>query len=151
MKHSTSTIRIAALLMPLLLLLGGCGKDEPTTQSGEDLITDIATISNTADRRTLVGKKVDIASAKVQSVVGNYVFWAGEPHTAVPIAREDKMHGTVPEHVRSGDSVRIKGTIRLLENLPDTDPLWDSISNDERRDILAARVYVAAESVAILP
>src|ERR1051325_9518522 len=95
--------RTGVLLLSLVLLVAGCGKEGTReVTSDRSTIVDIEDIANAADRRSLVGKNVDIRNAKVQQVVGNYVFWAGDPHTSVPIAREDKMRGPVTHHVKPG-------------------------------------------------
>lgn len=134
-----------------LLTILSCGKDDKgQTPPEAPTITDIATISNAPDRRALVGSKVDISEASVQSVVGTYVFWAGEPRTGVVVAREDRMRGPVTEHVRAGGRCRITGTVRLLETLPATDLFWDHISDSERRDILGSQVYIAADTVSVI-
>ena len=146
----TSTYRLGFTAVALLFLILGCGKDNASeVQPAMETITDISVISNTADRRTLVGRQVDIPEAPITSVVGNYLFWAGETHTAVPVVREDKMRGPVTEHVRPGGRAHIKGTVRLLETVPDDDLMWDRITPEEKSDILGARVYIAAESVAV--
>lgn len=151
MTHTNSIKRrIGLTAIALVFALIGCGKEDGSgTQAASETITDIGVISTTADRRTLVGRKVNIPDAPVSTVVGNYVFWAGDRHSGVPVAREDKMRTPVVEHVRLGDRVRISGTVRLLETVPDSDLLWDKINEDEKRDILNARVYIAADSVAI--
>ncbi len=142
---------LGLFVFPVLLALTGCGKEDNPLLSGDDTIRDISAIANTADRRELVGKKVDIQDAKVQSVVGNFIFWAGEPHTAVPVARVDKMNGPVNDHVRSGDKVRLVGVVRLLETVEADDKFWESVNEDEKKDILGARIYIAADNVIILP
>ncbi len=148
--------RLGLSAVSVLFVLLGCGKDNGIgtgngneTQGGNNTISELTVISSTADKRSLVGRKVSIADAPVDEVVGNYVFWAGDTHSGVPIVREDKMRTPVVEHVRRGDRVRVLGTVRLLESVPVSDLMWDKVNENERRDILAAQVYIAAESVAI--
>ena len=153
MKHSLLRFSgLAAASVLALFVTLSCGKDDKSTQVNPEpaLITDMSVISNAPDRTALVGKKVDISSATVQSVVGTYLFWAGDPRTAVPVAREDRMHDSVAEHVRAGEHCRITGTVRLLETVPSTDVLWDRINDQERRDLLASRVYIAADKVSVV-
>jgi hypothetical protein len=149
---SASQARAGYAVLALLFVVLGCGKEKGAEpQAATETIADLSAISSASDRRALVGRKVDIADAPVSQVVGNYVFWAGDPHSGVPVAREDKMRSPVIEHVRRGDRVRILGVVRLLETVPDSDLLWDTVNADEKRDIQAAQVYIAAESVAIRP
>src|SRR4051812_31205599 len=118
-----------ALLSLALFLVIGCGHDNAanTTSPEQATITDMSTLTTAADRRKLVGAKVDVPNARAEQVVGTYFFWVGQGHAAVPVVRGDKLKGPVQEHVRAGDTLRITGTVRLLENVPATDPTWDHI------------------------
>lgn len=152
MKSSLNRIsKLGTVGLLALFLTVSCGKDDTIVQTGpEASITDINVLASAPDRTTLVGKKVDLSGATVQTVVGTYVFWAGDPHTAIPVVREDRMNGNVTEHVRAGERVRVTGVVRLLETVPSTDKLWDKITDQERRDILSSRVYIAADKVTII-
>jgi hypothetical protein len=143
--------KLLAMSLGTVLLLAACGKDgtvvNPIT---EPVITDITTIAQTADRRSLVGRKVELSGVTVQSVVGTFVFWTGDPRSGLPAVRLDRMNGTATEHVKRNDRVRITGTVRLLESTSPTDQMWDKINEAERRDILGAVVYIAADRVSII-
>lgn len=134
------------------LFLVSCGKDEgenaPAVESAP-AITDLMAIAGSNDRRSLVGRKVEASGASVQGVVGNYFFWAGDLRQQIPVARLDKQRGAATERVEAGFRVKITGTVRLVESLPETDPLWDEINARERTDIKAAIVYIAADPVEI--
>ena len=69
-----------------LLLLSSCGKDDKaaTDPAVADAITDYKVILQTADRQTLVGRKVNLDNVPVQTVAGTYIFWAGDTHSAIP-------------------------------------------------------------------
>ena len=149
MSKLSHKYRYGLTAFALLVLAIGCGKEVNNQDSGAT-ISDIAEISDTADRRSLVGRKVEIASAQVQEVTGNYIFWVGSRNSGVPVAREDKMRGPVTEHVRPGDRAAISGTIRLLETVPQSDLLWDKITDSEREDMLNSRIYIAADSVRVI-
>lgn len=137
----------------LVLLVAACGKDKnasqnPTTES--QTITSLDQITQTPNRESLVGRKVEIASVRGQRPTGTYVFWAGEGHDSVPVVRFDRMHGPVSEHVTEGARVRISGTVRDVRNTPDNDPMWDKINDRERADIKSAIIYIGADTVQIL-
>lgn len=140
--------------MMLILALGGCGKDNSTAGTPGAVtpttITDLSTITQAADRRALVGRKVEIPNAQAQQVVGTYVFWAGDTHSAVPVVRLDRMRGPVAEHVKRGAQVGMSGTVRLLSSVSATDPLWTHVNERERNDMLGAIVYIAADNVLIV-
>lgn len=134
-----------------LLAVVGCGKDDDAkTQPIEQqpAITDVRTIADTADKRTLIGRKVEIDNAITQEIVGNYVFWAGETrYSAVPVVRQDKIKGGATSPVRVGAVARISGTIRFVESVSAADPMWDKVSEKEKRDIESAKIYIDAERV----
>jgi hypothetical protein len=145
-----------------LLMALACGKsndntgtDSPATPAPNGPTTtslhSTSEIASTADKRSLVDRAVDISDAKVQSVVGTYVFWAGEDsHTAIPVVRNDRINGPVTEHVKPGEHAAITGRIRLVDATAATDPMWDHISESERRDIGDAKVFIAAEKVSVI-
>ncbi len=149
-KHS-----IGALIL-LSLLIAACGKDKDPGQTPPEAvtttITDLSTILGTADKRTLVGRKVDISRAQVGRITGFYIFWAGDPHSAVPIARYDKLNAPGTTHpVHEGQHASIAGTIRLPDNVDPNDPIWKTINATEKRDITEAQIYIAADRVTPLP
>lgn len=137
------------LLSLMVFLVFACGKDEKKEQP-QPPIADMSTVTSAPDKRTMVGRRVEIPNAQVQQVVGTYFFWAGEQHSAIPVVRGDKLKGPVKEHVKKGDRVRISGTVRLLENVPAADPMWDKINESERRDILAALAYIHADDILVI-
>jgi hypothetical protein len=149
MSKQALKYRNGLVALALLVLAVGCGKEVNNKESGAT-IADVNEISDTADRRSLVGRRVEITSAQVQEVTGNYIFWVGSRNSGVPVAREDKMRGPVTEHVQRGDRVAISGVVRLLETVPQTDLLWDKVNDNERADMLNSRIYIAAESVRVI-
>jgi hypothetical protein len=143
-----------------LFLALACGKSDsdkngtgtPTPNPAPDsTLRSTSDIASAADKRSLVDRPVDITDAKVQSVVGTYVFWAGDDtHTAIPVVRIDRINGPVNEHVKSGEHAAITGRIRLVEATSSTDPMWDHINDSERRDINDAKVFIAADKVKVI-
>lgn len=148
--------RLIYSLTILLLFIISCGKDNgastnPAGPGGPAAITDMATITQTADRRTLIGRKVEVGATQVEDPVRQYVFWAGVNNAAIPVVRRDKLNGPVTTHVRKGSVVRLSGTIRLVETIPVTDRLWEGIANRpaELNAVKAAIVYIDAEAVTV--
>lgn len=141
----------------LLVLAVGCGKDaaKPADDASKPAITDISAVTGAADRRSLVGRRVDISSAPAQQVVGNYVFWSGGVNSAVPVVRMDKIKGPVTEHVKKGDRVRLSGVIRLMSEVPESHKMWETakggkISESRRADMIGAIVYIEADVVQVV-
>ncbi len=132
-----------------LVLAVGCGKDGEGIAPAKPAISNIDEITGAADRRSLVGSRVDIPSAPAQAVVGNYVFWAGGANQAVPVVRMDKIKGPVKESVRKGDTVRMSGVVRLTSAVSATAPMWDKINDSERADINNAIVFIEADTIQI--
>jgi hypothetical protein len=137
-------------VLMLGLLLSSCGKDNDKDANKNAAITDFASIVQTADRRELVGKTVDLSNVPVDTVVGTYVFWAGEGHSGIPVFRKDRIDNEKVEHVKPKDMVRMNGVIRLAENVEAADPLWKSINESEKQDILNAKVFISADRVQII-
>lgn len=142
-------LKVGLMVSMVSVMIVSCGSDETREQEGP-VIQDVSVISTSSDRLSLVGRKVELSDAVVHEVVGNYVFWIGASHSGVPVARLDKIRGPVVEHVQRGGRARISGTIRLLEAVSATDPLWDRINDQEKNDMLAARIYIAAEQVMVV-
>ena len=134
-----------------LTMLSGCGKDGDKTApvTTEPALTQLSDIVGAPDRRGLVGRQVDINNAPVQGVVGNYVFWAGEATGQIPVVREDKLKGPITEHVRTGEKIRMVGTIQLVSNIAANDRIWETVNATEKAQILSATVYIAADSVQV--
>jgi hypothetical protein len=150
MKKLNYSVTVLALS---IFVLFGCGSDdkkEAKNPTEMPAITDINELANAPDKRSQVGRKVEVESARVQQVVGNYVFWAGEGQPGIPVVRQDKIRGPVTEHVSRGGRVRMNGTVRLLESVAATDPLWDKISESEKQAMKNAVVYVDAEKVMVV-
>lgn len=144
---------LASLAFPLLLVIS-CGKDNGASNSPTSpaaTITDMTTITQTADRRSLVGRKVEVGATQVEDPVRQYVFWAGVNNAAIPVVRRDKLNGPVASHVRKGSVVKLSGTIRLVETIPATDRLWEGIANrpNELAAVKAAIVYIDADAVTV--
>lgn len=139
------------LLCLLTLGLVGCGEDKNRTSgstvSPGPAITNIGDIAGAADRRELVGRSVSIEDGTVQAVVGFFIFWGGDDHNQIPVVRLDKLAGNETRPVRAGDKVRIYGTVRLVESIPDGDRIWQTVNDNEKTEIKNATVYVAADRV----
>lgn len=148
MKRNITSIM--AVFFSALLFITACGKDKDNQSGVQAALTDIPSIAGAADRRALVGRSVDISNGLVQSVVGNYVFWAGDSTSQIPVVRLDKEASPVIEHVKRGETVRMVGTVRLVESTPANDPMWEQINPTERAQITEALVYIAADSVQIV-
>lgn len=137
------------ILIALLSLLPGCGEDKSGNNNSASDITSIESIVAEPDRRAIVGRSVSIEEATVTGVVGNYVFWAGDPRNQIPVVRLDKMKGPVSKHVVKDARVRIYGVVRLTEGVSGSDPMWDLINETEKAQIQAATIYIAADTVQV--
>lgn len=146
-------LNLKFLYLVLFFVIGivGCGEDKEgkSGPAAAPAITSLDEITGTADRRELVGRSVSIEDGTVQAVVGNFIFWGGDNHNQIPVVRLDKMAGPVSQHVRAGDKVRIFGTVRLAESVPDSDRMWETVTEAEKADIKNATVYVAADRVQV--
>lgn len=145
--------QIPFLLIPAILFVAACGKDDgkqaTTDPATQPAIEDLATIEQAADRGSLVGRNVALDNIRVDRVTGTYVFWAGSQN-GIPVFRKDSFEKTVAEHVRREDRVRITGTVRLATAASPTDPLWEHINEQEKADILSARVFISADKVQVI-
>jgi hypothetical protein len=136
------------IFLSAAFMLSSCGKDDKGATTAT--VTDINSILQASDRTTFVGQAVNVDNVTVDSVVGTYVFWAGSSHSGVPIFRKDRLEGTATERVQRGDKVRINGTVRLVDTVPATDPLWEMVSVEEKADIQNAKVFISADKVQII-
>lgn len=144
-------MKTLSVLFATFFVLMGCGKDgEITTNPAAQPVTSIRDVTQAGDRREFIGRSVEISSADAQTVVGNYVFWAGDDHSALPIVRGDKIAGPVTGHVKRGDRVRVTSTVRLLSEVASTHQMWETVSEKERQDILGAIVYIDADKVQVI-
>lgn len=147
----TVTSRLFYLVCFMALGLAGCG-DDKSGQSGPasaPALTSIDDIAGAPDRRELVGRSVSIEDGTVRAVVGFFIFWGGDEHNQIPVVRLDKMGGAETEPVRAGDKIRIFGTVRLTNSIPDSDRIWETVNENEKADIKNATVYIAADRVQI--
>ncbi len=146
----TTSVKFFYLICFMTLGLAGCGEDKNEQRSpGSEApsITTIDDITGAPDRRELVGRSVSIEDGTVQAVVGFFIFWGGDDHNQVPVVRLDKMAGGDPQPVKVGDKVRIFGTIRLTESVPESDRMWETVNENEKAEIRNATVYIAADRV----
>ncbi len=146
----TTSVKFFYLICFMTLGLAGCGEDKNEQRSpGSEApsITTIDDITGAPDRRELVGRSVSIEDGTVQAVVGFFIFWGGDDHNQVPVVRLDKMAGGDPQPVKVGDNVRIFGTIRLTESVPESDRMWETVNENEKAEIRNATVYIAADRV----
>lgn len=145
-------ISLAMFAMFAIMSLSGCGKDETSANQPEvqAAITDLNEIASSPDRRALIGRSVQTTNAVVRGVVGNYVFWAGDERNQIPVVRMDKMLGPVTEHVREGSIVKIIGTVRLVETVAESDPMWETVNENEKTEVKGAVVYVAGDKIEVI-
>lgn len=146
MKRPLMAMPLVALLV---LVAAGCGKEDkgkgedPATQK----ITSINDILSARDRNSLVGKRVEISDAVVQRIAGNYIFWAGDRGSSIPVARKDKYEGRWRGPVQPGHAVRISGTVRLTAPVEAANWMWDTINDREKREVENVGIYILADDV----
>jgi len=136
--------------LALLFWLGACGKDEAAKPEDQPALTSVSEITGVMDRSGLVGRKVEISGVKVRDVVGDYVFWAGEAGAELPVSLESELRGTGAEsniRIRRGMTLTLSGTVRQVSSLTDDDPFWGLVDSEEKAQIQASGVYIAADVV----
>lgn len=137
----------------MALLLGtACGKKEELFggSSGSSALTRVSDITTADDRTALVGRKITLNRVEATDVVGDVVFWVGEPNNTVPVVLGSELRDRGEEgdiNIRRGNHYRISGVVRLVENVDRNDATWRLVDDREMDAISAARVYIETSSV----
>lgn len=135
--------------LALAFVLGACGKegglqwgDNREITKFEELVTD--------DKPALVGRKVRLQNLTATRAVGDYVFWAGQSATEVPVVLEGELNGTAPENsvdIRRGGKYDVVGTVRLAESVPEDSRIWRLMSPARISEVKRAVIYLGADEV----
>jgi hypothetical protein len=149
-----NTLRASALCLALLM---GCGKagDIPGTggigTQSDPALTSVSDITGAENRRDLVGRKVVFENVRATSIVGDVTFWVGQNNnTALVVKGSELRHQGDEGRIRSGHNYRITGTVRLVENVPRTDPTWRLVDDREYEAIAAGLVYVESDTITLM-
>lgn len=155
-----------ALLAPGIGLLPACDDDEPLEETpvvqapavraaadsaaGDAPITDVLVVV-VPERVPLVGRRVALADARVQTVTGARTFWIGpDPERQLFVVLDSSAvvdsAGRAMD-VEPGQTVSVMGVLRALpDDLAGTARPW-SLSDANQATLRREQVYLAADSI----
>jgi hypothetical protein len=116
-------------------------------------ITDLLIVVDTNDPAALIGRRVELQSVLVQSVVGDKTFWVGpsQDQQLFVVLDEERdppgVEGLVD--VDQGQQVSIGGTVEKLPPIEQARQQFD-LSADNTADLNGAQLYLRAERVEVL-
>ena len=130
-------------------VLVGCGREQGAgTSPARDAITDIKTVVKASDRRSMIGRRVDLKSLTAFDVVGDVLFWAGPTRAeSLPTADGAELRGSSSVKVQSGRLYQITGFVGDLRNPENSAKFWRLINERERNEIMQEDVYIFGESI----
>lgn len=155
-----------AMLAPGIGLLSACDDDEPleetpvvqasATPAAADSAADAAPITDVLvvvvpERVPLVGRRVALADARVQTVTGARTFWVGpDPERQLFVVLDSSAvvdsAGRAMD-VEPGQTVSVMGVLRALpDDLAGRAQSW-SLSDANQATLHREQVYLAADSI----
>ncbi len=116
-------------------------------------ITDMMAILNAPNEPSLVGRQVQLAGVRVQSVPGDVTFWVGPNDSQqlfVVLGKEEQSAGQVEGQVdvNPGQTVTITGVIKQLPGLQEAQQRW-GLSAANSAALQHHQLYVQAEQVRV--
>ena len=135
---------------------GLAGGDAGATATGEpaagDAVTDVNTILNAGDARTLVGRDVRLEDVAVQEMVGDAAFWIGASGGERVLVILDQQIPSPPPsvegrvNVNAGQTVDVRGRMRAATDLPPA----AGLEPREREAARGQQVYIWADSAEVV-
>lgn len=130
----------------------------PTTQASTALsgkndaaaITDAVIFFSTADKQSLVNRRVQFTDVKVHSVVGDRSFWVGPSNIQkLFVVLDEALDSGRAEkniNIKMGQTLMLNGLIRTLPSMDEVQKQW-SLSATEISALQNQKVYLQAEKV----
>jgi hypothetical protein len=101
----------------------------------------------------LLGRRVAITNAPVQSVIGDVVFWVGPSKERRMLIVMDKESLDVPETktvVTTGATVNVEGVVEAMPSKDIAPELWSMVTAKEAAEFAPHPIYIYATKVKVI-
>ena len=113
-------------------------------------ITDVAVITNTSDRQTILNRQVQLTNVTVQSVNGDRTFWIGQPNgQPVFVVLETPLDAGSAENkivIKPGQTLNLTGILKPLPTGQQAQQQW-GLSPQEAKTLQTQALYLQAGKV----
>ncbi|HEY9296046.1 MAG TPA: hypothetical protein VIQ31_06670, partial [Phormidium sp.] len=125
----------------------------PTTNSAVGTgqpITDVAVITNTSDRQSILNRQVQLTNVNVRDVNADRTFWIGQPNgQPVFVVLEPPLDAGSAENkvvIKPGQTLNLTGVLRPVPSTQEAQQRW-GLSPAEAKTLQTQALYLQAAQV----
>lgn len=129
------------------------GQNTPTANPAvapSEPITDVAVITNTSDRQSILNRQVQLTNVNVQNVNGDRTFWIGQPNgQPVFVVLETPLDAGTAENkivIKPGQTLNLTGVLRPVPSTQQAQQEW-GLTPAEAQTLQNQALYLRAAQV----